>query len=535
MLIGCLLAVFVFDPRVTVRLAMPGAYRDLVNAGGVFCGLVLLVCWITLAPKELLFLGPLLVCAVFSAMVVTACIVPEGPLVSLLGSRFFRWLGGLAIALYLVHWPIFVWISPDHFHHLHKGLKLIGMRLVATFVVAVVAKKLFDVTHGRVDAMAEGRSRGQLAGLGRGGHGGGGRPAGGRVGHGLEGQRHGRRGRRTALDHRRRAGAHRRLLRRRPGLHPVHAADAYGQRTGKIKVVNGEASPTCGIDRDQIIQNAAGASVPIPQVCSTWDAAVVHSVATEKPDIAVVVTGISEVADHRDPSDPTFEGPLNPDYQFRLLPADAQGHRLVGLVGHHGDLAQPAQLPHRQRRGLRRHPGGGLQHASSPRWAARPPARSAWPTSTPGSPANGASAAEPTSAGFAPAAADHVVSDFLAAEIASVWKAAHGGSPTTSSSTSSTVFVKPTLGPPPPGVVVSPTQGGSGRQGRAGRTTTTRAAGSTGQVLTEPQRSDPDHPHHAEWLRHPFGGPRLVTSEPFGLGARAPERTQPHDRPGVDG
>ena len=109
---GCLLAVVIYDPRVTIRLAVPGPVRDAINVAGVLAGLGLLVAYAELAPGSRITMhGGLAVVAVLSSAVVLASIVPEGPVSWLLSLPPARWLGRIAIALYLIHWPIFVWLS----------------------------------------------------------------------------------------------------------------------------------------------------------------------------------------------------------------------------------------------------------------------------------------------------------------------------------------------------------------------------------------------------------------------------------------
>ena len=83
-LVGCVLAIIIYDPRITIRLAMPGPVRDTINAAGVVAGLFLLLAWVALRPDKLVVMIGLLAVALASAAVVLACIVPEGPVASLL-------------------------------------------------------------------------------------------------------------------------------------------------------------------------------------------------------------------------------------------------------------------------------------------------------------------------------------------------------------------------------------------------------------------------------------------------------------------
>ncbi|HVN52001.1 MAG TPA: hypothetical protein VMT43_11235, partial [Acidimicrobiales bacterium] len=269
------------------------------------------------------------------------------------------------------------------------------------------------------------------------------------------------------------------------------AAKSWAAQTGKIEVVDGVASPTCGIDRDQIIRNAAGASVPLPSECSTWDSQWASSVTSQKPDIAVVVTGISEVADHRNPADPNFTGIGDTGYQYQLYllmhkavdALSASGTKVIWLnlpnfVPSSGPASDPARIALFDKL---------LTTLGQKDSSVTIEDLNSWIR------ANGGPGAEPGSSGWGAAAADHIVKDFLAARIASVWAAQHGGTTTTTAATNTQPASASTITvlPPPVGVDLSgvgsgQTSTGSGRHPKTGRTQTTprttrttRAPGST--------------------------------------------------------
>ncbi len=85
--------------------------------------------------------------------------------------------------------------------------------------------------------------------------------------------------------------------------------------------------------------------------------------------------------------------------------------------------------------------------------------------------ANGASRAEPTQNGWGAAAADHVVADYLAGQIAAVWRAAHTPGPTTTTTTAP--------GAPTTSISIPPAPAGVGGITKTTRTTTApKASGS---------------------------------------------------------
>ena len=99
---------------------------------------------------------------------------------------------------------------------------------------------------------------------------------------------------------------------------------------------------------------------------------------------------------------------------------------------------------------------------------------------------NGGPGAEPSGSGFGPAAADHVIADFLGPKLTALWLASTSGATASTTSTTATGAVGTvTIPPPPAGVDVSGGTGTGqhthtgGKKGAGGTTRTTRVPGST--------------------------------------------------------
>ncbi len=462
-LVGCLLALVIYDPRVTIRLAMPGPVRETINAVGVVAGLVLVVLWMTVAPtNKYLLMGGLLLVALVSATVVLASIVPHGPLPWLLATPPLQWLGRVAIALYLVHWPVFVWV--DHAHTSLTGTTLIAARLLVSAVAAVVLQLTYEQARSHERARSrDGRGAlelrlaavGVLA------------VAGALVAATVTGPAVGS----TVLEA---TGQAPTTTAPTTTLEPLPvptvafygdalastleaSAKSWAAQTGKIKVVEGVASPTCGIDRDELIQDATGAAVPIPAECSTWDTQWATATATNKPDIAVVVTGISELADHRQPTDTAFVGPGDKGYDYQLL---LLMHKAVEALAASGTKVIWLNLPNFQ--------SGSGSALQSDRVAAFNTLLTSLGQELPGQvtvaglgswvAANGSAAAEPSHDGWGAAAANHIVSDYLAGQIAAVWRAAHTNASTTTTTAAAGAPTSSVSIPPAPSGVDATTK-----------------------------------------------------------------------------
>jgi peptidoglycan/LPS O-acetylase OafA/YrhL len=419
-LIGCLLAVVIYDPRVTIRLAVPGPVRDAINTAGVLAGLALLAAYVAMAPAGWLTLhGGLAAVAVLSALVVLASIVPEGPVHWLLSQRPVRWLGRIAIALYLIHWPIFVWLSAAR-----TGLSVVPLtlvRLAAALVAAAALQLVADrlLHRERAASTAPGRASRTL-------HWTGAVAVVAVVALLLVTSLTAPEGPAAALDTAdTAAGA-------APSA-PVPtvafygdalastletAAKVQGHTTGAFEVVPGVSAVDCGIDRDGLRMGPLGPE-PVPPACADWETTWASNIAATDPDIVVLATGATEVADHQtDPNGPwVAPGDAGYDYKLFLLMTRAvevlgsQGAKVVWLDMPPFDPSSGAAAD------LRRVIAFNALLAKLPA-----PAHGSFSVGGLSSwvGANGGAAIYPTTAGFGPNAADLIVKGLLTPQIAAL-------------------------------------------------------------------------------------------------------------------
>lgn len=85
--------------------------------------------------------GGLTVFAVISATMI-ACATPVGPLASLFAFWPFRMLGIISYGLYIYHWPIILWLTPDR-TGMH-GTALVLVQAAVTIGLAIVSYKLLE-------------------------------------------------------------------------------------------------------------------------------------------------------------------------------------------------------------------------------------------------------------------------------------------------------------------------------------------------------------------------------------------------------
>ena len=123
------------------RLASDGA--------GIVSLVVLVVLWTRIdLGSSFLFRGGIALNALCTAAVIAACL-QRGLVAALLSLRPLRWLGRISYSLYLVHWPVFLWLTPSRVGS--NGSALLVLRAIVAIVVATALFALVErPIHSRV-------------------------------------------------------------------------------------------------------------------------------------------------------------------------------------------------------------------------------------------------------------------------------------------------------------------------------------------------------------------------------------------------
>lgn len=142
-----------FELLVGVLLAVGLAHRptaldsprvaSVVRIGGIVAFMASVAAWATVElTSRWLYTGGLWLYACGSALIVASCLRP-GPITIILSHPVLRRLGELSYAIYLFHWPIFLWLSPQRLGTSRVIAFLLGCAV--TWALALLSADLVEV------------------------------------------------------------------------------------------------------------------------------------------------------------------------------------------------------------------------------------------------------------------------------------------------------------------------------------------------------------------------------------------------------
>src|SRR5439155_11277100 len=141
LLVGALLAV-ICAGRITPQRAVSARVRTLLSATGVIALGLMVWWWATVAQSAAwLYRGGFALHAVCAAAVIAAARI-DGPFARALSWRPLAGLGVISYGVYLFHWPIFLWLSPER-----TGLAavpLLALRLAVTLTLAILSFRFLE-------------------------------------------------------------------------------------------------------------------------------------------------------------------------------------------------------------------------------------------------------------------------------------------------------------------------------------------------------------------------------------------------------
>ncbi|MBI2704161.1 MAG: acyltransferase family protein [Actinobacteria bacterium] len=143
LLAGVLLAVLLSNRS----LAEPGwneQQRRALSGVGLAAFAVTMFLWLTL-PREspFVFNSGLALYAIVSALLVLGCVVPGSLVGKILGIWVLRSLGKISYGVYVYHWIIFLWLSPERLPL--PGLSLFAVRMAVTLAASIASYYLLEM------------------------------------------------------------------------------------------------------------------------------------------------------------------------------------------------------------------------------------------------------------------------------------------------------------------------------------------------------------------------------------------------------